>query len=109
MADASSPPSPTPGQTPSQSAPAATANGDGNRRIRIGLFIVLGILALVGSGYGIRWLVYGRYIEYTDDAYLRQLKLHAFRLGLDISGTAVGNDGELHTRDVSRMLGPVGA
>jgi membrane fusion protein (multidrug efflux system) len=71
MADASSPPSPTPGQTPSQSAPAAAANGDGNRRIRIGLFIVLGILALVGIGYGVRWLVYGRYIEYTDDAYLR--------------------------------------
>ena len=28
----------------------------------------------------------------ADDAYLRQLKLQAFRLGLDISGTAVGND-----------------
>lgn len=28
----------------------------------------------------------------TDDAYLRKLKLEAFRLGLDISGTAVGND-----------------
>ena len=28
----------------------------------------------------------------TDDAFLRKLKLEAFRLGLDISGTAVGND-----------------
>lgn len=28
----------------------------------------------------------------TDAAYLRKLKLEAFRLGLDISGTAVGND-----------------
>ncbi|HUY92562.1 MAG TPA: sugar phosphate isomerase/epimerase family protein [Pirellulales bacterium] len=28
----------------------------------------------------------------TDDAYLRKVKLEAFRLGLDISGTAVGND-----------------
>ncbi|HUY36888.1 MAG TPA: sugar phosphate isomerase/epimerase family protein [Pirellulales bacterium] len=28
----------------------------------------------------------------TDDPYLRQLKQHCFRLGLDVSGTAVGND-----------------
>jgi sugar phosphate isomerase/epimerase len=28
----------------------------------------------------------------TDDDYLRKVKLQAFRLGLDISGTAVGND-----------------
>lgn len=28
----------------------------------------------------------------ADDAYLRKVKLQAFRLGLDISGTAVGND-----------------
>jgi len=28
----------------------------------------------------------------TDDAYLRKLKQHCFRLGLDVSGTAVGND-----------------
>jgi sugar phosphate isomerase/epimerase len=27
-----------------------------------------------------------------SDAYLRQLKQHCFRLGLDVSGTAVGND-----------------
>ena len=60
MAD--SPPAPT--------APAA-ANGDGNRRIRTVLFIVLAVIAVVGIGYGVRWLVYGRYIESTDDAYLR--------------------------------------
>jgi sugar phosphate isomerase/epimerase len=28
----------------------------------------------------------------TDDEYLRTLKQHCFRLGLDVSGTAVGND-----------------
>ena len=61
MADAPSPATPKP----------AAGNGDGNRRIRIGLFIVLGVVALVGIGYGVRWLVYGRYIESTDDAYLR--------------------------------------
>jgi membrane fusion protein, multidrug efflux system len=67
MADAPSTPAPTPGQT----AAAAPANGDGNRRIRTVLFIVLAVLAVIGIGYGIRWLVYGRYIESTDDAYLR--------------------------------------
>jgi membrane fusion protein, multidrug efflux system len=71
MADAPSLPTSTTGQPSGQTAPAAPANGDGNRRIRTVLFIVLSILALVGIGYGIRWLVYGRYIESTDDAYLR--------------------------------------
>jgi membrane fusion protein (multidrug efflux system) len=55
---------------PTPSAPPAV-NGDGNRRIRTVLFIVLAVLGLVGIGYGVRWLVYGRYIESTDDAYLR--------------------------------------
>jgi membrane fusion protein, multidrug efflux system len=67
MADAPS----TPAPTPSQSAAAAPANGDGNRRIRTVLFCVLAVIGLVGIGYGVRWLVYGRYIESTDDAYLR--------------------------------------
>jgi sugar phosphate isomerase/epimerase len=30
--------------------------------------------------------------EDVDDAYLRRLRIHAFRLGLDISGTAIGNN-----------------
>ncbi len=72
MADAPSPRNPRgrcgcprPAPTP------ATANGDGNRRIRTVLFIVLGVLAVIAIGYGIRWLVYGRYIQSTDDAYLK--------------------------------------
>ena len=62
MADTPSPPSPP---------PATPTNGDGNRRIRTGLFIVLTVIALIGIGYGVRWAVYGRFIETTDDAYLR--------------------------------------
>ena len=72
MADALPPASPQPAPA-AAAAPAAApaANGDGNRRIRRVLFIVLGVLAVIALGYGVRWLVYGRYIESTDDAYLR--------------------------------------
>jgi membrane fusion protein, multidrug efflux system len=66
MADA-----PSPASSPSPAAAPPVANGDGNRRIRTVLFIVLAVLAVIAIGYGIRWLVYGRYIESTDDAYLR--------------------------------------
>ncbi|HEX3836746.1 MAG TPA: HlyD family secretion protein [Steroidobacteraceae bacterium] len=52
-------------------APETPANGDGNRRIRTVLFIVLTVIAIIGIGFGVRWLVYGRFIETTDDAYLR--------------------------------------
>jgi membrane fusion protein (multidrug efflux system) len=52
-------------------APATPTNGDGNRRIRTVLFIVLAVIAVIGIGYGLRWMVYGRFIETTDDAYLR--------------------------------------
>jgi membrane fusion protein (multidrug efflux system) len=52
-------------------APATPTNGDGNRRIRTVLFSVLTVIALIGIGFGVRWVVYGRYIETTDDAYLR--------------------------------------
>jgi len=62
MADTPSPPSPP---------PATPTNGDGNRRIRTVLFIVLTVIALIGIGYGVRWVVYGRFIQTTDDAYLR--------------------------------------
>jgi membrane fusion protein (multidrug efflux system) len=59
---------PAAGAAPATAAPAAKAD---NRRVRTVLFIVLGILVLVGIGYGVRWLLYGRFIESTDDAYLR--------------------------------------
>jgi len=56
-------------------APAAeaapSANGDGNRRIRSVLFTVLAIVVIAGIVFGVRWLTYGRYIEGTDDAYLK--------------------------------------
>jgi len=66
-------PSPTmsPAAAAAPPATAAPASTDGNRRIRTVLFIVLIILAIVGIGFGVRWLIYGRYIESTDDAYLR--------------------------------------
>ena len=67
MADASSPTLPS----TAPAGAAAPAVADGNRRIRVVLFIVLAVLAAIGIGYGIRWLVYGQYIESTDDAYLR--------------------------------------
>jgi membrane fusion protein (multidrug efflux system) len=56
--------------TTSPTAPTAPAR-DGNRRIRIVLAAVLCVLAIAGLIAGARWLVYGRYIESTDDAYLR--------------------------------------
>ena len=66
MADTPSPASPAPAP-----APATPTNGDGNRRIRTVLFIVLTVIVIIGIGYGVRWAVYGRFIETTDDAYLR--------------------------------------
>ena len=43
----------------------------------------------------------------VDAAYLHKLKLHAFRLGLDISGTAVGNDFGLEERtETGRSVAP---
>ena len=70
MADAP-PPARPPSAPASASAPAPAANGDGNRRIRTVLFVVLAVLAVIAIGYGVRWLIYGRYIQSTDDAYLR--------------------------------------
>jgi membrane fusion protein, multidrug efflux system len=64
MADAPSPPSPQPPAT-------APTNGDGNRHIRRVLFVVVGIIVLVGLAAGIRYFLHGQYIESTDDAYLR--------------------------------------
>ncbi|HTT04140.1 MAG TPA: HlyD family secretion protein [Steroidobacteraceae bacterium] len=62
MADAS---------TNSAAVPAAAPARLRNPRVRIGLS-VLGALALaVAIGVAVHWWVYGRFIESTDDAYLR--------------------------------------
>ncbi|HEX4049497.1 MAG TPA: HlyD family secretion protein [Steroidobacteraceae bacterium] len=52
-------------------SPAVAPRGLRNPRVRLGLS-VLGALALaVALVVGLRWWVYGRFIESTDDAYLR--------------------------------------
>jgi membrane fusion protein (multidrug efflux system) len=42
-----------------------------NPRVRLGLSIAGGLILVVGIGYGIYWLVHGRFIVSTNDAYLR--------------------------------------
>lgn len=62
MADASANPAAVPAAAPARRR---------NPRVRVGLS-VLGVLALVVAiVVGARWWVYGRFIESTDDAYLR--------------------------------------
>jgi membrane fusion protein (multidrug efflux system) len=58
-------------QETNEAAPAAKPAAGGNRRVRIGLLIGVGVMALAGVAYGIEWLVHGRFIVSTDDAYLR--------------------------------------
>ena len=54
------------------SAPdAAAAPPRSNARVRLALGGVALLLALLALVYGVRWLVHGRFIESTDDAYLR--------------------------------------
>jgi membrane fusion protein, multidrug efflux system len=42
-----------------------------NPRVRIGLTIAGVVIAAILVFYGVEWLLYGRFIETTDDAYLR--------------------------------------
>jgi membrane fusion protein (multidrug efflux system) len=51
--------------------PAQPPSGLKNPRIRIGLGITAVVIAVFGCIAGIRWLVHGRFVESTDDAYLR--------------------------------------
>jgi membrane fusion protein (multidrug efflux system) len=74
MADTALPPpaqdAPTRDGAPAQAA-TRSANGDGNRRIRTVLFVVVAVILVAGIIFGVRWLTHGRYVESTDDAYLR--------------------------------------
>jgi membrane fusion protein (multidrug efflux system) len=55
---------------PPVSAPPAKRKGV-NPKVRTGLVLAAIVLAVLGVIFGIRWLVHGRYIMSTDDAYLR--------------------------------------
>src|SRR4051812_24355043 len=60
----------TPG-LPSRIAPMTDAAQASPNRQRRFWFIILGAVVLAGALlYGIYWLVYGRYFESTDDAYV---------------------------------------
>jgi membrane fusion protein (multidrug efflux system) len=52
-------------------APAPAPTGLANPRIRIGLSILAAVVILFALIAGTRWLVHGRFVESTDDAYLR--------------------------------------
>jgi membrane fusion protein, multidrug efflux system len=62
--------SPIPAAAAGQAAPPPRPPGV-NPRVRTGLFVAGGVILAVGLAYGIYWLVHGRYIVSTDDAYLR--------------------------------------
>ena len=56
-----------PGAVAAPAAPAAT----GGSTVRRGLAIAGLIIGVVAAAYGVQWLLYGRFIISTDDAYLR--------------------------------------
>jgi membrane fusion protein, multidrug efflux system len=66
-------PSPDAGRPqPGPAAPAAAPKRKPvNPRVRIGLTVAAVIIAAILVIYGVIWLVHGRFIESTDDAYLR--------------------------------------
>jgi membrane fusion protein (multidrug efflux system) len=53
------------------STPPAPPTGLASPRVRIGLSITASVVILFALIAGTRWLVHGRFIESTDDAYLR--------------------------------------
>lgn len=60
-------------ELPSDVAPASARRPGRvrNPAVRAGLQIAAALVAALALYYGIRWLVHGRFIESTDDAYLR--------------------------------------
>jgi membrane fusion protein, multidrug efflux system len=68
MSDSPAPPD-APQQTPA--AAAAPKRKPLNPKVRRGLTIGAAVIVVVGLVFGIRWLLHGRFMVSTDDAYLR--------------------------------------
>jgi membrane fusion protein, multidrug efflux system len=58
---------------PQAAAPASTSpkRKPLNPRVRVGMMIAGGVILIVGFVFGVIWLVHGRFMISTDDAYLR--------------------------------------
>jgi membrane fusion protein, multidrug efflux system len=54
-----------------QIGPATQRSGLRSTRVRSVLLVIAGALAAAALVAGVRWLLYGRFVESTDDAYLR--------------------------------------
>jgi membrane fusion protein (multidrug efflux system) len=67
--DPGAPANPEPSKAPAASAPAKRPKI--SPRLRLGLLIAGGVVAVIGLVLAFHWLVRGRFIVSTDDAYLR--------------------------------------
>ena len=68
----SDPGTPQNAQLPNGAAAAAPAKRKPlNPRVRLGLMIGAGVILAVGLIFGLEWLLHGRFMISTDDAYLR--------------------------------------
>jgi len=65
------PPSPGAGPAPATVTPSTASRKPLSRRARFGLMIAGLLIGAVLVIYGLEWLLHGRFIESTDDAYLR--------------------------------------
>jgi membrane fusion protein (multidrug efflux system) len=67
--------SPPPAQSPPPAAPAAPPSAPKRKplspRVRLGLMIAGGLIVLLCLYFGLEWLLHGRFMISTDDAYLR--------------------------------------
>ena len=74
--------------------PTAPANGNGSRRR--GLLILALVVIVCGIGYGAWWLLYARYYQSTDDAYVSG---DLVQITAEVPGTVVG----LHVDDTQSV------